>query len=108
MDARHLTLFWVFRFFPLVPPNETMKIKVVEMTSNFERFQKIQKQADSEIYGSLCHGTKKSAKIPLPVAKMIWSFQFCPKFLVKNFKQRALIRSSADSIYILSKFCICQ
>ena len=28
MDAGHLTLFGVFRFFPLVP-HETMKIKVV-------------------------------------------------------------------------------
>ena len=51
-DRGHFGRFMGFSDFP---PFEIVKIKVVLMISNFERFQQIQKQADSESYSSLCH-----------------------------------------------------
>ena len=37
--CRTFDAFWGFQIFPFGPPHETMKIKVVQMTLNFERFQ---------------------------------------------------------------------
>ena len=55
------------------PRFEIIKIKVVQMISNFERFQEIRKQANSDSYSSLTQvKTRNQPRCPKP----IWSFDF--------------------------------
>ena len=46
----------VFDFFSFGPPYETKNLKVVKMSSNFVRFQKIPNQAFAENFTCLSHG----------------------------------------------------
>ena len=56
--------------FSLWSPHETKKIKVVQMSSNFERVHKVINQAYAENF----MWNPKTCQDACPVAKMIWSF----------------------------------
>ena len=67
----YVYIHWFFGFFSKGSPFETLKIKVVWMSSNFERFHEILNQANSENFSCLSHVEPKN----LPGCKMIWSLK---------------------------------